>query len=49
MSEFLNNVLEYRKTNQNQCHKRIKEFLPKSMANAFEYITKLKHDDKPDY
>mmetsp|Transcript_3089 Transcript_3089/g.4732 ORF Transcript_3089/g.4732 Transcript_3089/m.4732 type:complete len:265 (-) Transcript_3089:771-1565(-) len=49
MSEFLNEVLKYRRENKLKCHDRIKQLLPGSLRSAFDYIIGLKHDEKPNY
>ena len=49
MSEFLNEVLKYRRENKSTCHARIKELLPGSMSAAFQYIISPTHEEKPNY
>jgi len=49
MSKFLNKVLQYRIEKREECHVRIKDMLPMSMRNAFQYTMQLNHEDKPDY
>ena len=49
MSEFLKEVLKYRKEKKQECHARILELLPDSIARAFNYIIQLDHKKKPDY
>lgn len=49
MESFFDKVLEYRREKQLLCHTQIISMLPGTMRTAFQYISSLSHDSKPDY
>ena len=49
MSQFLREVLKFRQRNKDRCHQRLMELLPNNFVPAFQYISNLPYDAKPDY